>query len=416
MSCAICRSRLSKTPAVMAMVSAMKRTLRTAMPTRRGVNGTGGDLGERFGAQAAEMLGAVEHRSERTPPGVPAPWLRGGDEERRPQRGRSAAWAPKIRRGSPPGPLPLATAAEDRGAAGDTRGAQRPPAREARLTGAAVHEELLLLDAGLAPRVAVRVHGAAAVLDRDQQRLSQRFVEPARGLLAHGVRQPSGPEPRSMQRLVGVDVAHAGDRLLVEQHCLQRRAPALQLPVQLLGLELHVDRLRPKARHLLRRQQRLLRADQQAAETARVAIAQLPTVIEKENRVRVLLERRDLVDQAQLPGHAEMHDQQHVLLLPIHGEAAFSSPFMGRYRQSRRRGRAGGAGAKPNQNVFAPPRDGFDAHPDHRVDELLRLGMAHDGPKAQLAARDGPADEVRAQVGDDRLYFWKLRHSSDSPD
>src|SRR2546430_11751770 len=45
---------------------------------------TAGDLGERFGAQVVQMLGAAEHGSERTPSGVPAPWLRGGDEERIP--------------------------------------------------------------------------------------------------------------------------------------------------------------------------------------------------------------------------------------------------------------------------------------------------------------------------------------------
>src|SRR5207245_8854990 len=46
------------------------------------------------------MLGAAEHRSERAPPGLPAPWLRGGDEERSSQQRRWAAWAPKIRRRS----------------------------------------------------------------------------------------------------------------------------------------------------------------------------------------------------------------------------------------------------------------------------------------------------------------------------
>jgi len=48
--------------------------------------------------QAGQMLGAGEHRSERKPAGVPAPWLRGGYEKRRRQRRRWPAWAPKIRR------------------------------------------------------------------------------------------------------------------------------------------------------------------------------------------------------------------------------------------------------------------------------------------------------------------------------
>src|SRR2546423_13467647 len=52
-----------------------------------------GDLGERFGAQVVQIQGAAEHRNERI--------RRCVSEERRPQRRRWAAWAPKIRRGPP---------------------------------------------------------------------------------------------------------------------------------------------------------------------------------------------------------------------------------------------------------------------------------------------------------------------------
>src|SRR5258706_3748903 len=65
-------------------------------PSRRrrsSTTATGGDLGERFGAQVVRMLGAAEHRSERI--------RRCVSEERKPQRRRRAAWAPKIRRGAP---------------------------------------------------------------------------------------------------------------------------------------------------------------------------------------------------------------------------------------------------------------------------------------------------------------------------
>src|SRR6202521_842918 len=53
---------------------------------------TGGALGERFGAEVAQMLGAAEHRSERI--------RRCVSEERRLQRRRWAASASKIRQGS----------------------------------------------------------------------------------------------------------------------------------------------------------------------------------------------------------------------------------------------------------------------------------------------------------------------------
>src|SRR5260370_42249720 len=59
--------------------------------------GPAGFIGERLGDQVAQMRGAAEHRSERIRVCV--------SEERRPQQRRWAAWAPKIRRGHPAGPL-----------------------------------------------------------------------------------------------------------------------------------------------------------------------------------------------------------------------------------------------------------------------------------------------------------------------
>src|SRR5438045_7135176 len=56
---------------------------------------TAGDLGERFGVQVAQMVGAAEHRSERMRSCVSEEW--------RPQRRRWDAWAPKVRRGAPAG-------------------------------------------------------------------------------------------------------------------------------------------------------------------------------------------------------------------------------------------------------------------------------------------------------------------------
>ena len=114
--------------------------------------------------------------------------------------------------------------------------------------------------------------------------------------------------------------------------------------------------------------------------------------------MRVIGERRDSVNQPQLPSHPKMHHQHQVS----------SSPFMGRWRRSRRRGSAGGASigrSKRDEDVFASPPHGLDARPHHLIDELFRLGVPDDGRKAQLAADDGAAKEVRSQVGDDGLDF-----------
>src|SRR5260370_7599048 len=65
----------------------------TSLSRRESTAVTDGYLGERFGGQVVQMLGAAEHRSERI--------FRCVSEERRSQRRRWAAWAPKIRRGRP---------------------------------------------------------------------------------------------------------------------------------------------------------------------------------------------------------------------------------------------------------------------------------------------------------------------------
>src|SRR2546430_49880 len=113
-----------------------------------------------------------------------------------------------------------------------------------------------------------------------------------------------------MQGLVRVDVADAGDRALVEEHRLERRAPLAQPAVQLVGGEIGVDRLRAEARHLLRGQQRVLGADQQSTEPPRVAIAQLTTAVQEERGVRVLLRPGHRVARAERAGNTEMDDQQ----------------------------------------------------------------------------------------------------------
>src|SRR2546430_569649 len=195
MACATCRSRPVNAPAVMAIVSVTKPTLSRPIATRRGTRGTGG---------------------------------------------------------APPGPLVLATAAEDGRAAGDADRAQRSAAREAGLARAAVDEQLFLLATDHAPGVSVCVDAAAAVCDRDLKRLAQRLVEAPRRFPAHRAGDAIWSQARTVQRLVGVDVADARNGALVEQHRLERRPPLAEAAVKLFGRKPGVDRLRPKHWHLLR--------------------------------------------------------------------------------------------------------------------------------------------------------------------
>jgi len=80
------------------------------------------------------------------------------------------------------------------------------------------------------------------------------------------------------------------------------------------------------------------------------------------------------VDQAQLAAHAQVNDQQ-------------------------------ATGAERDEDELSTPPHRFDAKAGDRIDEDLRLGVPDDGGKAQLAAHDRAADQVRPQVGNDRLYF-----------
>src|SRR5712692_4582612 len=278
----------------------------------------------------------------------------------------------------------LAMAAEDGAASRDADNRQRAPACEARFAGPTVDEKQFLLVADITPRVAIRVDRAAAIANRNLERIAQRFVQPANRFSAEASRNSIGPEFRAMQRLVGVDVAHAGYRALVEQDRFQRRAPAPKTPEQLIGVKRGVDRLGPKLRQCAGCQQLVLRAEQQTPKPPRVAISQLPAIVEVEDCMRVVRDLARGFDQTELAAHAQVNDEQ--------------APF-----------------TKRDEDELPAPSNGLDRQAGDGVDEDLGLGMPDDRRKAQVAAHDRPADEVRPQVGDDGLDFRKLRHQSPSP-
>src|SRR5260370_1507219 len=183
-------------------------------------------------------------------------------------------------------------AAENGAAAGDTDQRQRPTAREARFARASVDEELLLLRPHAAPRVPIRIDGAAPVGDRDLQRVAKRLMKPLRRLSAEAPGQAVGTQPRAVQRLVRVDVADTRDRRLVQEDRLESRLALAEPPVELLGSEFRIDGFRTKTRHRPRLEERRLCAQQQTAETARVGVAQLASILQVEDGLRVLDERR----------------------------------------------------------------------------------------------------------------------------
>src|SRR6266508_2968040 len=66
--------------------------------------------------------------------------------------------------------------------------------------------------------------------------------------------------------------------------------------------------------------------------------------------------------------------------------------------------------SQAHEDVLAAPGQRLDAHAGDRLDEFLRLGVANDRRKRELAADDRATDQVRPQVSYDRLDLWELRH------
>ena len=131
-------------------------------------------------------------------------------------------------------------------------------------------------------------------------------------------------QPRPEERLVGVDVADAGDAGLVEQERLQRRRAARRHLAQRLRRELRPRAARPRA--AAKRAVEAGVVDQEGlAEAARVGEPELAAVVEEEAGAQVARRGRALalvqppplggvelllaLDQDQVAGHPQVHDQ-----------------------------------------------------------------------------------------------------------
>src|SRR5205823_9539112 len=94
----------------------------------------------------------------------------------------------------------------------------------ARLALATVDLELVLHPARAAVRLRVVAQGRALAGDPGLERPADAAVEPANVVRAELVRGPQRVDARAPERLVDVDVPHPGERALVEEGRLHRRA------------------------------------------------------------------------------------------------------------------------------------------------------------------------------------------------
>src|SRR5215467_2218326 len=193
------------------------------------------------------------------------------------------------------------------------------------------------------------------------------------------------------QAFVGIDVAHAAQYALIEQHSLYacfagvdaaRKFPAADL--QRIGAEsLEFFRQGP-AREI-----------RHAAEAARVGVAQFAAIVEGKSHMRMLGKRLLGKVRCEVPGHAEMNQQRfrHLFSCGL-GYGSLWHCAMGQLQQHEL--------AKPLDSNDVASRQ-FALEYGGIIDKVC-LAQRH---PQNLASGDG-----RLQTARDSFYFRKFRHES----
>jgi hypothetical protein len=149
----------------------------------------------------------------------------------------------------------------------------------------------------------------ASGLDGRREDLPQGPVEPLDGLGPERRRGRLRVDARVEERLVGVDVAHTGDAGLVEEQALDPAATGPE-DVPELGRS-DLEGLGAEAGQLAAGALRLALETEQEAELADVAEADLvPPVLEADDQPDVLVARRPLGREQELPGHLQMENER----------------------------------------------------------------------------------------------------------
>ena len=193
-------------------------------------------------------------------------------------------------------------------------------AARAGLALAAVDQELVLHRSTLPARVPVVVDRGASAFQPGLQRPDHALAQRLGVLAAHRARRRERMKLRPPERLVGVDVSDPGDPRLVEQERLQRRPPPRRQRLDHLRRELVRERLdsdpaleagleaavgirnaSPKRRASLKRSSR---------PSPRSKLARRKRSGRRwHRRPSTAATRPPLVDQQQVAGHPQVHDQ-----------------------------------------------------------------------------------------------------------
>ena len=189
-----------------------------------------------------------------------------------------------------------------------------------------------------------------------------------------------GMDLRAPQRLVDVDVPHAGERPLVEQRSLDGRAAALEEAAEPGSREQRVERLLTEARREVRVELARLQ-EQPGAESAYVAVGDVGAVVERDERppVRVVVEPVGAVPEA--AGHPQV-DEQHTI------------------------------GLEPDDQILAAPLDRRDALSLELGCDSVGLVGPHEPRVGDLDAVEPPAREDGLQPAANGLDLGQLGHAS----
>ena len=118
-----------------------------------------------------------------------------------------------------------------------------------------------------------------------------------------------GDELGATQRLAHIDVAEPGDARLVHQERLHVALGLAAAPRQVVDGERGLERIDAEHRQLGRRRRVGRGVGAQDAEAARIDVAQLEPLAQREDRVGVRRARRVGVGEDEPPGHAEVAEQ-----------------------------------------------------------------------------------------------------------
>ena len=257
---------------------------------------------------------------------------------------------------------------------------KRGAAFDARLPTTAVGNQFVLVPAGVALGIDIVPQGGAAVLHSGSQDCHDRLGQPVGSRPA----DPSGEgmDAREEERLVGVDVPHAGHGALRQELRLHRTTASPQPLMQHLAVERWVEGLRA---HVSKCRDVLVvtgRDHSEPPESADVAEDEIVAVVHTPHgadpgivcgALRMVAFRRCPEEGA---GHAEMSDE--IL----------------------------GAVVEIEDQVLASPAHIGDRRPDG-VQRRRELGAV-----VCIAGDECAADQLRCKLATNRFDFWQLRHEA----